>query len=58
MMLYEDGRILGLAHSLHDHIAKYGGGRFSHWGEYIYFSASDSSDPNTNGRSYTYCEAF
>jgi len=58
MMLYEDGRILGLAHSLHDHIAKYGGGRFSHWGEYIYFSASDSSDPNTNSRSYTYCEAF
>jgi SAM-dependent methyltransferase len=58
LMMYEDGKILGLAHSLHHHIARYGGGRFSHWHNDIYFSASDRSDPNTNGRTYGYCEQF
>jgi hypothetical protein len=28
-------------------------GRFSHWGDGLHFSASDNSDPRTNGRSYT-----
>ena len=58
LMLYEDGVMLGLAHSPHDHIARYGGGRFSHWGRTLSFSASDGSDPNTNGRTYAYCEKF
>lgn len=53
--LYEDGQRLGPAHSQRDEIEKLGRGRFSHWrknGSTIYFSASDNSDPNTNGRSY------
>ena len=58
LMLYEDGAILGLAHSLHDHIARYGRGRHSHWGSKLYFSSSDNSDPNTNGHTYAYCERF
>ncbi|HZT87353.1 MAG TPA: class I SAM-dependent methyltransferase [Stellaceae bacterium] len=58
VMVYEDGRPLGLNHSLHDHIAKYGSGRFSHWGDNIYFSTPDNSDPNTNSRTYTYCVSF
>ena len=58
LMLYEDGRMLGIAHSAHDHIRRYGKGRFSHWGTSLYFSGSDNSDPNTNGRSYAYCERF
>ena len=58
LMLYEDGRLLGLAHSLHDHIRRFGGGRFSHWGESLCFATSDGTDPNTNGRSYAYCERF
>lgn len=58
LMLYEDGVMLGLAHSIHDHISRYANGRFCHWGENIYFSASDGSDPNTNGRTYSYCERF
>jgi len=58
LMLYEDGRILGIAHSVHDHIRRYGSGRFSHWNTSLYFSASDNSDPNTNGRRYCYCERF
>jgi hypothetical protein len=53
LMIYEDGRPLGLAHAQHDNIRKMGQGRFSHWGEALYFSASDNSDPNTNGKHYT-----
>lgn len=29
-----------------------GAGRYSHWGRTLYFSASDNSDPNKNGRCY------
>jgi 16S rRNA G966 N2-methylase RsmD len=58
LMLYEDGAMLGLAHSVHDQIRSYGNARFSHWGRDLFFSASDGSDPNTNGRAYTYCERF
>jgi hypothetical protein len=58
LMLYEDGVMLGLAHSVHAHIARFGGGRFSHWGRTLSFSSSDGSDPNTNGRTYAYCERF
>jgi hypothetical protein len=32
VMLYEDGRMLGLAHAMHDHIVRFGKGRFSHYG--------------------------
>lgn len=58
VMLYEDGRPLGLSHSIHDHITRFGGGRFSHWGGRLHFSASDNSDPNTSGRRYAYCERY
>jgi SAM-dependent methyltransferase len=58
LMVYEDGQPLGLRHSLHDDIRKYGKGRFSHWDANLYFSSTDNSDPNTNGRTYAYCEVF
>ena len=32
LRLFEDGRPLGPAHSLHDAVRELGGGRFSHWG--------------------------
>ena len=50
--LFEDGRPLGPAHAPHDAIRSSGAGRYSHWGTSIWFSASDSSDPRTNGRTY------
>lgn len=50
--LTEDGRALGPPHTLHALIAVAGGGLYSHWGESLLFSASDSSDPRTNGRHY------
>jgi SAM-dependent methyltransferase len=58
VMVYEDGRPLGIAHCMHDAIRNYGGGRFSHWGNDLVFSASDNSDPNTNGRRYDYCPTY
>lgn len=58
LMMYEDGQPLGLAHSLHEYIGKFGQGRFSHWGDSMIFSASDNSNPNTNGRTYAYCTEY
>jgi hypothetical protein len=53
VLLYEDDRLLGPAHSVHAEIMNVGLGRYSHWaGQGIVFSASDNSDPNTNGRRY------
>lgn len=54
IVIYENGNPLGPAHSSHEDIEKIGYGRFSHWrGMGIIFSASDVTDPNTNGRRYT-----
>ena len=52
VFIFEDDQQLALPHSLHDDIRRRGGGRFSHWGANIYFSTSDGSDPNRNGRRY------
>ncbi len=50
--VFEDGRQLAFPHSLHDDIARVGKGRFSHWGDAVYFATSDNTDPNANGRRY------
>jgi hypothetical protein len=53
VVLYEDGKPLGPAHSLHGDIEHIGHGRYSHWkGAGIIFSTSDNSDPTKNGRRY------
>lgn len=52
LLLYENDILLEGAHSLHDEIRLLGGGRYSHWNEALYFSTSDGSDPNKNGRHY------
>jgi len=54
LRLFENGVEIGPAHSLHDDIRNIGKGRFSHWGSTVIFSASDNTDPRTNGRTYTY----
>ncbi|WP_439696889.1 polysaccharide lyase family 1 protein [Mucilaginibacter sp. AW1-7] len=54
LRLFENGVELSPAHSLHDDIRNLGKGRFSHWGTSLYFSASDNTNPATNGRKYTY----
>jgi hypothetical protein len=50
--LTENGRPLGPGGALHEDIRQMGQGRYSHWGGQLYFSTSDNSDPNTNGRKY------
>jgi hypothetical protein len=53
LMLFEDGKQLGPPHALHADIREKGEGRYSHWTrEGLYMSASDNSDPRTNGRIY------
>jgi predicted O-methyltransferase YrrM len=54
LMLYENGVPFLEAHELHQYIRTEGGGLFSHWQELLFFSTSDNSDPNTNGRRYSY----
>jgi len=54
VVLYEDGRALGPAHSSHADIRTLGGGRFSHWHQGLYFSSSDHSSPISNARTYGY----
>lgn len=50
--IFENGRLLGPGHTVHEDIRRNGGGRYSHWQESLYLSTSDGSDPRTNGRRY------
>jgi FkbM family methyltransferase len=52
LLLYEDEKLLQPAHALHEDIRNRGEGCYSHWRERLYFSTSDGSDPNRNGREY------
>ena len=52
LILIEDGRPLWLRHIPHDEIRTAGGGTYSHWGDHLWLSASDNSDPTANGRTY------
>jgi hypothetical protein len=56
VVVFEDGVPLRKPHAPHDDIRKYGLGAYSHWNGEIYLSASDNSDPRSNGRRYTYAE--
>lgn len=58
LMVYENDRPLGLAHCLHDHVKNLGKGRFAHWDKWLIFSAGDNTDPNINGKNYTFCRNF
>jgi hypothetical protein len=50
--IFEDDTLLEPGHAQHEAIRQIGQGRFSHWGEQLYMSSSDNSDPRTNGRVY------
>lgn len=52
LRLLENGLSLGPAHALHQTIRAEGAGSYSHWRGYLYFSASDNTDPRTNQRVY------
>jgi predicted O-methyltransferase YrrM len=52
LVMFEDGVPVGRPHALHELVRRLGGGLHCHWGSTLYFSTSDGSDPNTNGRRY------
>jgi hypothetical protein len=52
LIVFEDSNALGPPHALHKEIEDKGRGLYSHWGENLYFSTSDNTDPNLNGRNY------
>lgn len=52
LALFEDNKLQTPAHSAHSRITTRGGGAYSHWRAELYFSTSDNSDPNGNGRKY------
>src|SRR5262249_59447289 len=43
---------LAPAHASHSEIVELGAGRHSHWTSQLYFSTSDGTDPNSNGKQY------
>ena len=54
VVLYEDGKPLGPAHSPLVDITNNGGGRYTHLkGVGMVFSSSDNTDPTKNGRHYS-----
>lgn len=53
LSLFENGYPLGPADAPHA-VVRAGGGAYSHWGDVLYFSLTDASDPRTNGRTYSY----
>lgn len=52
LRLLEDGELLTYSHAPMDAIGAFGGGRYRHSGDVLYFSTADNSDPNRNGRQY------
>ncbi len=54
LVIYEDGVPIGPAHASHNDVRAHGGGRYSHWSGWLYFSTPDNSDPRSNGRQYTF----
>lgn len=52
LVVLEDRQYLGPGHTQRDIIEQVGRGWFASDGERLYFSTSDNSDPNQNGRQY------
>jgi hypothetical protein len=52
LLLFQDGIPLGPADSSHDQIRRSGGGRYSHWGDAVYFSSVDGTHPLQHDYSY------
>jgi hypothetical protein len=54
VVVYEDGTALGPRVSLYDDVSELGRGRYLHCGRQLVFSSSDNTDPNRNGRVYSW----
>lgn len=47
LQVFQNGRLLERAHSVHDQIARLGDGRYSHWGRYLIFSTVGNVPPQS-----------
>ena len=52
-VVYEDGRELPMPDCPHEEVRRLGGGRHALWEGHVWFSATDDTNPNTNGRVYS-----
>jgi len=52
LVLRENGLLLGRAHTAYEQVSSVGGGDYMHWGQALFFSTSDQTDPRENGRRY------
>ena len=52
-VVLEDGTALGPADAVHEDVRRLGNGRYSVWDDHVWFAASDNTNPNRNGRTYT-----
>lgn len=52
-LLYEDEAALAHPDAAHNDVYAKGHGRYSLWGDWLYLSSSDGSDPCENGRAYS-----
>jgi hypothetical protein len=53
--LWEDGAPLGPANANHDLVRTLGKGSYCYWQDFVLFTASDNTDPRSNGRRYEAC---
>lgn len=54
LLMWENDIPLAFPHCSYANIVQYGGGRYRHWQDGIYFTASDNSNPNVNGKKYAF----
>lgn len=54
LTILEDDVPLGYRNASTEGIARFGEGRYSHSGNIAYFASSDNSNPNENGRKYSF----
>lgn len=52
LKVYEDGKLLGISVDWYGDLIESGRGRIFHYDSMVVFSASDNTDPRSNGRSY------
>jgi len=54
LRLREDTLQLPYAHAPYEALRRFGSGRYLHKNDGVYFSTTDNTDPNRNGRGYTF----
>ena len=58
LVLFEDDRAIGPPHALHAQIRTVGGGRYSHWGEWLRFSPARNDDARSHVYTYELSDLF